>query len=179
VRPIAPNGAHHHDSDTTATHSATIPPRIVVSAALPSLAVLVIRPATRSDVDAVLAFWGEATVEPSTTDDREGVLALLRFAPDALLLAVDDEQMVGTVVASWDGWRGAMYRLAVHPLHRRRGIASRLVAVAERMLRSLGVRRVHLIVLADEEPATAFWDAAGYTHEARQRRYVKTLTAGA
>jgi ribosomal protein S18 acetylase RimI-like enzyme len=139
--------------------------------------VLAIRQATDADVDAVLAFWREATVEPSTTDDREGVLALLGFAPEALLLALDADQIVGTVVASWDGWRGAMYRLAVHPACRRRGVASQLVTAAERMLRARGARRIHLIVLADEPPANAFWTAAGYAHQPRQRRYVKTLEA--
>jgi ribosomal protein S18 acetylase RimI-like enzyme len=141
---------------------------------------MTIRPATPDDVDAVLAFWRAATVEPSTTDDADGVLALLRFAPDALLLAVDDDdddEIVGTVVASWDGWRGAMYRLAVHPTRRRRGLATQLVAAAEDALRARGVRRIHLIVLAEEEPANAFWEAAGYAHEQRQRRYVKTLDA--
>jgi ribosomal protein S18 acetylase RimI-like enzyme len=81
------------------------------------------------------------------------------------------------VVASWDGWRGAMYRLAVHPACRRRGVASQLVTAAERMLRARGARRIHLIVLADELPANAFWTAAGYAHQPRQRRYVKTLEA--
>jgi ribosomal protein S18 acetylase RimI-like enzyme len=177
--PSPREGAHHHDGDTTATHAATIPCGSAREHRITVARVIAIRRASAADVDAVLAFWRDATVEPSTTDDREGVLALLRFAPDALLLAVDGEEIVGSLIASWDGWRGAMYRLAVHPAYRRRGIASRLVAAAERTLRSHGVRRVHLIVLAEEEPANAFWDASGYAHEARQRRYVKTLRSQA
>jgi ribosomal protein S18 acetylase RimI-like enzyme len=68
-----------------------------------------------------------------------------------------------------------MYRLAVHPARRREGVASQLVSAAERRLRARGVRRVHLIVLSDEEPANRFWTAAGYAHESRQRRYVKSF----
>ena len=42
----------------------------------------------------------------------------------------------GTVIASWDGWRGAMYRLAVLPSLRRRGIAAALVDEGERRLQA-------------------------------------------
>lgn len=95
--------------------------------------IITIRAATVEDIPAVLALWAEATAEPSATDDDEGVLALLRVDPESLLLAVEGaiegegEAIVGTVIASWDGWRGAMYRLAVLPSHRRRRIAAKLV----------------------------------------------------
>ena len=131
-------------------------------------AVISIRSATVDDVAEVLAFWAEATVEPSATDDPDSVVALLRAAPGALLLAVDDDgatsTIVGTVIASWDGWRGAMYRLAVSPSMRRQGIATRLVTEGERRVREQGARRFHLIVLEEEAPAQAFWTAVGYEH---------------
>ena len=134
-----------------------------------------IRTATDADIDAVLELWGAATVEPSDTDDADGLRALLARDPHALLVAVDDGALVGSVIAAWDGWRGAMYRLAVLPSHRRRGIATALVTNAERRLRSCGARRLHLIVLDDQPPAHAFWAAAGYTRQSGRSRYVKTL----
>jgi ribosomal protein S18 acetylase RimI-like enzyme len=138
--------------------------------------VISIRSATVDDVGDVLAFWAEATVEPSATDDADSVVTLLRDAPDSLLLAVDDDEaIVGTVIASWDGWRGAMYRLAVKPTVRRRGIAARLVEEGERRLRANGARRFHLIVLEEEAVARAFWEAAGYERQHSRLRFVKTF----
>lgn len=51
---------------------------------------------------------------------------------------------------------------------------TRLVDEAERRLREHGAQRLHLIVAGDQEPARAFWSAAGYT-ATTQLRFVKDL----
>ena len=137
---------------------------------------ITIRAATTEDIPAVLALWSEATVEPSATDDADGVATLLGVDPESLLLAIaDDGTLVGTVIAAWDGWRGTMYRLAVLPALRRQGIAGQLVEEGERRLRAKGARRFHLIVVAGEAPAQAFWTAVGYERQQDRLRYVKTF----
>jgi len=137
---------------------------------------ITIRAATTDDVAAVLDLWSAATVEPSATDDADGVATLLGADPESLLLAVaDGGALVGTVIAAWDGWRGTMYRLAVLPARRRQGIARQLVEEGEQRLRAKGARRFHLIVVADEQPAQAFWAAAGYERQQARLRYVKTF----
>jgi ribosomal protein S18 acetylase RimI-like enzyme len=134
-----------------------------------------LRAASPDDVEAVLAFWLDATAEPSTTDDTGGIAALLERSPGSLILAMEDDVIVGSVVAGWDGWRGTIYRLAVAPSRRRNGIASALVAAAEQQLRDHGVRRTHLIVsIAGGASAEAFWKAAGYA-PTDQVRMVKNL----
>ena len=135
----------------------------------------VLRAADPDDVPSVLAFWSEATAEPSSTDDAEGIAALLAHAPGALILAIDGEAIVGTIVAGWDGWRGVLYRLAVAPPYRRRGIATTLVAEAEQHLLAQGARRMHLIVgRAGGSAAEDFWLSTRY-QPTDQLRMVKDL----
>jgi ribosomal protein S18 acetylase RimI-like enzyme len=123
----------------------------------------------------VLAFWLDATAEPSTTDDAAGLEGLLERSPGALIVALDADAIVGTIVAGWDGWRGALYRLAVQPSYRRRGIATRLVAEAEQLLRDQGVRRMHLIASrAGGETAESFWISTRY-EPTDQVRFVKSF----
>ena len=136
---------------------------------------IALRPATPDDIDAVLAFWLDATAEPSSTDDSYGISGLLDRSPGSLILAVDGAVIVGSVVAAWDGWRGTLYRLAVAPAARRQGIALALVTSAEAHLRGHGARRMHLIVsMAGGAGAEAFWKAAGY-EATDQVRMVKDL----
>jgi ribosomal protein S18 acetylase RimI-like enzyme len=134
---------------------------------------MVIRPATRADIAAVLALWLRAGAVPGATDDGDGIATLLDADPGALLLAVADDAIVGTLIAGWDGWRGNMYRLAVAPDHRRSGIAGRLVRAGEARLEALGCRRITALVVGDHDHAVGLWTSAGYTYQAGTRRYVR------
>ncbi|UNS95670.1 GNAT family N-acetyltransferase [Streptomyces tubbatahanensis] len=145
---------------------------------------LSIRPAGEGDIDQVLAFWREAAEGTSVSDDREGVGRLIARDPEALLLAEHDGQLVGTVIAgcggtsrpeAGGGWRCSLYRLAVLPSHRRRGVSRRLLAAAEARFAALGGRRGDAMVLDDNERAHRAWEAAGYAPQPLWSRWVKTL----
>jgi ribosomal protein S18 acetylase RimI-like enzyme len=99
----------------------------------------------------------------------------LAASPDGLLVAESDGRIVGALVAVWDGWRGNMYRLAVLPSYRRRGIARRLVEEGHSRLRAKGARRVTALVASDEEEAKSLWRALGYEFDENIERFVKNL----
>ena len=73
-------------------------------------------------MDAVLELWQIAAENESRpADTRAAVVALLERDPAALLVAVSDTELIGSLIAGWDGWRAHLYRLAVRPDHRRPG----------------------------------------------------------
>jgi len=131
-----------------------------------------LRPATAQDIGAVLALWQEAA-EPTSTDSTEALGNLLHRDPGALIVAEADGCIVGSVIAGWDGWRGAIYRLAVAPDHRRRGLGQALLRAAEERLTGLGGRRLHAIVVESNADAVAFWTATDWEHQGGQLRFAK------
>ncbi|MEU6456411.1 GNAT family N-acetyltransferase [Streptomyces sp. NPDC047065] len=135
-----------------------------------------IRAAGPEDLDTVLTFWKVAAEGTSISDDREGVERLVARDPEALVLAERDGELVGTVIAGFDGWRCHLYRLAVHPEQRRRGVGTALLAAAEERFVRLGGRRGDAMVLQRNERAQHAWRAAGYAPEEQWRRWVKPLT---
>jgi ribosomal protein S18 acetylase RimI-like enzyme len=131
-----------------------------------------VRVATSDDIDEVVAFWHEVA-QPTSTDSHQAVATLLARDPGALIVAEFEGTIVGSVVAGWDGWRGAIYRLAVAPHARRAGLATTLVQAAEERLRNLGARRMHAIVVGTTAEAVAFWEATDWACQDGQRRYAK------
>jgi ribosomal protein S18 acetylase RimI-like enzyme len=127
------------------------------------------------DVDAVLALLRRAEAGPSSTESADDLRRLLERDPDALLLADAEGEIVGSLVAGWDGWRGTFYRLAVDPAHRRCGLATEMVRAGEERLRAFGARRLNAIVESEEADAMAFWAAAGYELQTARSRFVKNL----
>jgi ribosomal protein S18 acetylase RimI-like enzyme len=132
-----------------------------------------IRPAGPEDISAVLALWRDAAAAPTTTDDAEGVAALLARDPGALLVAESSGRIVGSVIAGWDGWRGSVYRIAVAPAFRREGLGRRLLHEAEERLRRVGARRMHAIVLRTDARALGFWDSSDWEAQGSQLRFTR------
>jgi ribosomal protein S18 acetylase RimI-like enzyme len=100
---------------------------------------------------------------------------LLARDREALLVAEIDGEIIGSLIAAWDGWRGNMYRLAVREGHRRQGIAIALTRAGEDCLRERGARRITALVAVDDEVAGGFWQAAGYRSDHGMGRRVRNL----
>jgi GNAT superfamily N-acetyltransferase len=135
-----------------------------------------VREATTQDVDAVLTLW-ETDADPGRTilDEPADVKRLLASPCGTLLVAENSGDVVGTIVAGWDGWRGNLYRLVVRADQRRQGVARRLVAGAEDALRSKGCPRVTALVHLGLREAPSFWPAVGYAHDTEVGRFVRNL----
>ena len=135
-----------------------------------------IRQCRQDDVTAVLDLWKVAEATVSVTDTPSGLLNAIENSPAHILVAeTDDKKIVGSVIGAFDGWRGNIYRLAVHPSYRRRGIGRALVAEIERRLVQQGAKRITALVEKDHPWATGFWTASEYERDSRIVRYVKTL----
>ncbi|WP_219461875.1 GNAT family N-acetyltransferase [Nonomuraea rhizosphaerae] len=134
-----------------------------------------IRNGGRDDVPAVLDFWLVAGEPTDRHDAPDKVRALISRDPEALLVAEEDGRMVGTLIAGWDGWRAHLYRLAVHPGHRRKGIATKLLAAAEERFAEFAAFRADAMVLDDNTDAHKAWQAAGYAPQPTWSRWVKML----
>jgi ribosomal protein S18 acetylase RimI-like enzyme len=136
----------------------------------------VIRRVGDDELPTVLRLWQEAGVTPpGVSDSIEGLTRLMREPAALLLVATIGSQIVGSVIGGWDGWRGNIYRPAVAPEHRRRGIARRLVAEIRRELLAKGATRLSALVEHEHQWAIDFWDSMtdlGYERDLQFARYI-------
>jgi ribosomal protein S18 acetylase RimI-like enzyme len=134
-----------------------------------------VREARIGEETAILDLWRAAEAEPSVTDDAATIRRLIERSPESMLVALRKGTIIGSLIATWDGWRGNFYRLATLPSERRKGIASRLVAEGERRFREQGCARITALVMHEHEDAVGFWRAVGFEHDERIDRHVRTL----
>jgi ribosomal protein S18 acetylase RimI-like enzyme len=111
------------------------------------------------DYEAVARVWAVAGREVVPRAELE---AKLTRDPELFLVAEVDGVVGGVVMGTYDGRRGWILRLAVHPARRRGGVATRLVAELERRLGALGCPRINLLVMPDNAAGLSFWRALGY-----------------
>ena len=128
-----------------------------------------------SDVGAVLALWRRADVVARPTDRPDALLKRLGHGDDLFVVAVANDEVVGSLIGGWDGWRGGLYRLAVDPAVRRRGVGTLLVREVEARLRRAGAERVPIRVFFGEPGAVTFWESVGYRPDRDEAIFVKDL----
>ena len=135
---------------------------------------LFIRDCRLEEVEAVLQLWRQANATPGVTDTADDVRRAVASGLANVLLAEVEGHLVGSIIGTFDGWRGNIYRLAVRPSYRRQGIGGALVAEVEKRLARQGAKRI--TALEREHPwAMAFWQAVGYALDYRIVRRVRNL----
>ncbi len=139
---------------------------------------LVIRRFRMSDYDAVLALWKEAglPVKPAGRDARDRIEAQLADPHIIFLVAEAGGVIAGTVLATHDGRKGWINRLAVREDMRRRGTGERLVREAEARLEAAGMDVLACLIEEGNEASMEFFSRLGYVRKDDIHYFVKKRT---
>ena len=105
---------------------------------------LSIRACRLEDAEVVLELWRQADATPGVTDTADELRRVMGESCADVLVAEVDGRLIGSIIGTFDGWRGNLYRMAVHPDYRRRGIGRSLVAEVERRLSARGANTTAL-----------------------------------
>ncbi|MFM7349246.1 MAG: GNAT family acetyltransferase [Erythrobacter sp.] len=120
-----------------------------------------LRQATPADAAAIIALW-EACALTRPWNDPDADLARAFAWPGAAVLVVEDAgDLIATVMTGYDGHRGWLYYLGVHPERRGEGLARLLVAEACVFLEGLGCPKAELMVRGGN-PAAGLYPRLGW-----------------
>lgn len=86
---------------------------------------------------------------------------------DLFFVAIQEDRVVGTILAGYDGHRGWLYSVAVHPACRSQGLGTALVRHAETALTARGCMKINLQIVGGNDAVCAFYEALGYAVEPR------------
>ncbi|MDX1612910.1 MAG: GNAT family acetyltransferase [Candidatus Promineifilaceae bacterium] len=128
----------------------------------PVTGVMEIRPFTQNDSTDVVQLWTDCGLVVPWNDPYKDIQRKLAVQPELFLVGCRDDQLIAAVMAGYDGHRGWINYLAVHPAHRRRGIGRRMMREAEERLRALGCPKINLQVRSSNTAVIAFYKAIGF-----------------
>lgn len=129
---------------------------------------LAIRAYAESDEAQVIRLWREVFPDnPSWNVPKADIDRKLAVQRDLFLVGELDDEIVGTVMAGFDGHRGWVHLVAVAPKHRQRGFGRAMMDEAEKKLRAIGCTKINLQVRATNQGVISFYEKLGYAVEER------------
>jgi GNAT superfamily N-acetyltransferase len=127
-------------------------------------AMIVYRRLKTSDIPTMIGMWKKSglPIREKTRDSPKALRAEMKAGPHNFIGAFEGDEMVGVVLATSDGRKGWINRLAVVPSHRHKGIALRLIQEAEEELVSRGIHLLSGLIEKGNEVSLALFAKAGY-----------------
>ncbi len=114
------------------------------------------------DEDSVTQLWKDCGLVVSWNNPHSDIQRKLKVQPEMFLVACIDERVVGSVMAGYDGHRGWINYLAVHPEFQGNGIAVQLMNRAEGILREAGCPKINLQVRTSNKEVIEFYKRLGF-----------------
>ncbi len=129
------------------------------------------------DYDRMMEVWTKSglPIRPAGRDSREKIAVEMQRNPDFFIGAFDDDDMIGLVVASSDGRKGWINRLAVIPEYRGKGLGRELIRRSEQALYRSGVEILACLIMDDNTPSIRLFESEGYSHWSNVYYFRKVL----
>lgn len=123
---------------------------------------MLIRTFETGDTEALIALWQACELTRPWNNPALDIQRKCSISDELFLVAVQREQIVGSVMGGYEGHRGWINYLAVDPTIQKQGLGRQLMeAVEERML-ALGCPKINLQVREGNTDVIAFYEAIGF-----------------
>ena len=113
----------------------------------------------------VIGLWHCTGVSRPWNDPERDIKRCLAVEDSWLLVGEVSDQIVASVMVGYDGHRGWIYYLAVHPDYQKQGLGRQLMNDAERILREAGCAKLNLQVRYDNQEVERFYERLGYRQD--------------
>lgn len=114
------------------------------------------------DEEDVVQLWQDCGLAVPWNDPRKDIQRKLTVQPEMFLVGFSDDQLIASAMAGYDGHRGWINYLAVHPDYRHAGLGRLMMEKAEASLRAAGCPKINLQVRSSNTAVIEFYNALGF-----------------
>lgn len=112
-----------------------------------------------------MALWNECGLTRPWNDPHKDIARKLTEQPELFLVGTEQNSIVASAMAGFDGHRGWVYYLAVSPKHQAKSLGRKLMQEIERLLLERGCPKINLQVRSSNSGAVEFYRRLGYVQD--------------
>ena len=114
------------------------------------------------DREQVISLWKTCKLTRPWNDPNKDLDRKKGVGNELFIILEVENQLIGTVMGGYDGHRGVMNYLAIHPGFRGNGFGKLLVKEVEKRLVEKGCPKVNLLVRSDNAEVGSFYESINY-----------------
>ena len=124
-----------------------------------------IRNFTESDRLATIELWEACELTRSWNNPNKDIDRKLNFQSDLFFVGEVDSKLIASAMAGYDGHRGSVFYLAVHPNHQGHGLGRQLMNHLETTLIKLGCPKLNIVIRSTNTSVLRFYNTLEYTSD--------------
>lgn len=124
-----------------------------------------IREMTVEDIEEVRDLWMgiKGFGIRSIDDSREGVERFIKRNPTTSIVAIYNEEIIGSILCGYDGRYACMYHVCVNEKYRKHGVGHKMVQACMEALKKEKVTKINLLAFQKNDVGNHFWKSQGFS----------------
>ena len=135
----------------------------------------IIRPFKLEDKNSVVELWKICRLTRPWNNPEKDIERKLNVQSEMFLVLEIQGSIIGSVMAAYDGHRGVINYLAVHPGFQKKGYGKILMTYAEQELLNKGCPKINLLVRSDNLNVKRFYKGLHYDEQDDVKVFGKRL----
>ena len=124
-----------------------------------------IRPYDTTDEGEVVSLWERCGLVVPWNDPHKDIQRKLRVQPELFLVGLLKDEIIATAMAGYEGHRGWINYLAVHPDYQRSGFGRLMMKAVEARFKAMGCPKMHVQVRTSNRGVIDFYEAIGFVRD--------------
>jgi len=127
---------------------------------------VVIREMEEKDLSKVQDIWRTVNIELTYSDKHEELVKMIKFNPDLCLVLKEpsENDILGAVLGGFDGRRGWVHHLAIHPSIQGKNYGTMLMDELLRRFKEKNVAKLKLEIFKSNKKVIDFYKKLGWDH---------------
>jgi len=126
---------------------------------------LIIRVYEKKDENEVIKLWKICNLIVPKNDPKLEINSKVCFQPDLFFVGLFQKKLISTIMVGYEGHRGWINYLVVHPDYQRRGFGRQLMKYATNILLNMGCQKINIQVRESNRSVIQFYKKLGFTND--------------